>query len=241
MNWRDFLYFSKGEQRALFVLLSLILISCVILFFTDKASFSSPKTVRTAYADSARNSRAVPISEPSPQPASTKPIRKPLSFSPKPDSTRTSGKKRNSHPSYPHTEKYPPGTLVELNTADTATLKKIPGIGSAFASRIVKYRNLLGGFYTVRQLSEVYGIDEDKFQTLAPWFSVDTAYIRKLTVNRWQDSSFPKHPYLDFKQVRVLKQLKRQKGKLTGWENLVLLEEFAEKDRLRLRPYLSFE
>lgn len=241
MNWRDFLYFSKGERRALFVLLSLILISWFILFFTDKPSFSSPKTVMTVYADSTGNSRTMPVSKQSLQPASNKPNRKPVFFSPKSDSSRTAGKKRNNRPSYPATEKYPPGTVVELNTADTVTLKKIPGIGSAFASRIVKYRNLLGGFYTVKQLSEVYGINEDKFQALAPWFSVDTVYIRKLTVNGWKDSFFPKHPYLDFKQVRVLKQLKRQKGKLAGWENLVLLEEFSEKDRVRLRPYLSFE
>lgn len=241
MNWRDFLYFSKGERRALFVLLSLILISWFILFFTDKPSFSSPKTVVTAYRDSTRNSRAAPVFEQSPRPVSTKPVRKPVFSSSKPDISPTSGKKWNNRPSYPPVEKYAPGTLVELNIADTATLKKVPGIGSAFASRIVKYRNLLGGFYTVRQLREVYGIDEDKFLALAPWFSVDTAHIRKLAVNRWEDSFFPKHPYLDFKQVRVLKQLKRQKGKLAGWENLVLLEEFTEKDRLRLRSYLSFE
>ena len=60
-------------------------------------------------------------------------------------------------------EKYPEGTIVELNGADTTTLKKIPGIGSSFARRITKYRELLGGFHHIEQLAEVYGIDEERY------------------------------------------------------------------------------
>ena len=39
------------------------------------------------------------------------------------------GKKRKGYTLYTRTEKYAPGTLVELNTADTTILKKVPGIG----------------------------------------------------------------------------------------------------------------
>lgn len=234
MNWRDFLYFSHGERRALLVLLSLILISWILLFFTEKPLPSPLASPVAPFPDSVFN-----------QPRGADPVagslrKRPFISSPK---TNSASRRHSSpaRPSYPRIEKYPPGTRVELNTADTVSLKKVPGIGPAFASRIVKYRNLLGGFFSVEQLKEVYGIDENKFQALAPWFTVDTAYLRKVAVNRVSDSSFRKHPYLDYRQIGVLKQLKKQKGKLTGWENLLLLEEFSEKDRIRLRPYLSFE
>lgn len=146
-----------------------------------------------------------------------------------------------SRPSYPRTEKYPEGTVVELNTADTVILKKVPGIGSAFAKRIINYRNLLGGYYSVMQLSEVYGIDEDKYNALVSWFSADISLISKLNVNDLSQDSLRRHPYIDYRQAKVIAQLRKQKGKLTGWENLLLLDEFTDNDRMRLQYYLSFE
>jgi DNA uptake protein ComE-like DNA-binding protein len=143
--------------------------------------------------------------------------------------------------SYPRTEKFAKGTVVELNMADTIVLKKVPGIGSSFAKRIVGYRALLGGYYSVTQLNEVYGIDEDKYNTLAPWFTVDLSLIIRLPVNTLSQDSLRRHPYIDYGQAKVITQLRRQKGKLTGWENLQLLDEFTDGDKIRLMPYLSFE
>lgn len=144
-------------------------------------------------------------------------------------------------PSYPRTEKFAEGTVVELNTADTTLLKKVPGIGSAFAKRIVGYRALLGGYYSVTQLSEVYGIDEDKYNALAPWFTADPSLIVRLSVNNLPQDSLRRHPYVNYQQAKIISQLRRQKGKLTGWENLQLLDEFHDADKIRLTPYLSFE
>ena len=143
--------------------------------------------------------------------------------------------------SYERIEKYEEGTIVELNSADTTILKKIPGIGSTFAKRIVSYRNLLGGYYSVTQLSEVYGIDEDRYISLNQWFSADPMQISKIQINTMSQDSLQRHPYINYAQARVLIQLRRQKGKLTGWENLQLLSEFTESDRIRLQHYLSFE
>jgi DNA uptake protein ComE-like DNA-binding protein len=128
-----------------------------------------------------------------------------------------------------------------LNSADTTLLKKIPGIGSAFAKRIVSYRNLLGGYYSITQLSEVYGIDEEKYNSLIPWFSADASLIKRLDINNLPIDSLSRHPYINYRQARVITQLRKQKGKLTGWENLKLLNEFSEIDRVRLTQYLSFE
>lgn len=146
-----------------------------------------------------------------------------------------------SRPSYSRVEKFQIGTVVELNTADTTILKKVPGIGSSFAKRIVGYRNLLGGYYSVTQLSEVYGIDEDKYAALSPWFSADPSLVSRLDVNTLPQDSLRRHPYINYGQAKVIIQLRKQKGKLTGWENLQLLDEFTDGDKMRLQPYLSFE
>ena len=142
----------------------------------------------------------------------------------------STSKKRKGYTPYTQTEKYAPGTLVELNTADTTILKKVPGIGSTFARRIIKYRELLGGFYDVSQLAEVYGIDEERYQALAPWFIADTLHIRRLEVNALSAATLRKHPYLDYRQAKAIEQLRKQKSRLSGWENLQLIEEFTDTD-----------
>ena len=146
------------------------------------------------------------------------------------------GKKRKGYTLYTRTEKYAPGTLV-----DTTILKKVPGIGSTFARRIMKYRELLGGFYDVSQLAEVYGIDEKRYQALAPWFIADTLHVRQLEVNALPATALRKHPYLDYRQAKAIEQLRKQKSRLSGWENLQLIEEFTDTDKKRLTPYLSFK
>ena len=74
----------------------------------------------------------------------------------------------------------PPGSnhaapvLVDLNAADTTELMKVRGIGSVFASRIVKYRSLIGGFQRKDQLQNVYGIDPERYAGIASQVYVDT-------------------------------------------------------------------
>jgi hypothetical protein len=60
-------------------------------------------------------------------------------------------------------------------------------------------------------------------------------------VNQLPEDSIRKHPYIDYRQAKVLVRLRKKIGKLSGWDNLLLLEEFTEADKSRLTPYLSFD
>lgn len=249
MNWRDLLYFSKGERRALTLLLCLITASWITLLVTDQKPMPVA-SVTDAYPSA---NRQAPEKQPvttGKNPSESNPTSTRKETQSLPEENRTSissippmtyKREKPSYPTYPRSEKFPTGTIVELNAADTATLKKVPGIGSAFARRIVKYRELLGGYYIVEQLREVYGIDDERYQTLAPWFSVATTGIRPLKVNSLPFDSLSRHPYLNYRQARAIEQLRKQKSRLSGWENLQLIEELTESDRKRLTPYLSFD
>jgi hypothetical protein len=236
MSWKDFFYFSKGERRALTLLLCLISSFLILLFFKEEANKQQSLPTR------------VPESLPETRPETTPSIPKqPLpSESPKTQTEHPGHKKYTPNIRYKkstsvYSQKYPRGTVLELNNADTTSLKKIPGIGSTFAKRIIKYRQLLGGYVSVSQLQEVYGIDEEKYNALAAWFDVDTTKIQKLAVNKLSIDTLIRHPYLNYQQARILVRLRERKGPLSGWQNLDLLEEFNEKDKARLAPYLSFE
>jgi DNA uptake protein ComE-like DNA-binding protein len=251
MSWRDFFYFSKGERSALIVLLCLITVAGILLIINNKQN-SDDKEINVVKRDTVVNMDVPENKETGKPNAYTNFERK--------ENRKTVERKENrnesiaerteriittsrnaSRPSYPRSEKFEKGTVVELNTADTIILKKVPGIGSAYAKRIVKFRDLLGGFYSVNQLAEVYGMDEERFNALKPWFIVDTLKIKKMNVHELTINELSKHPYIDYKQAKVIHQLCKQKGKLSGWENLQLLDEFTDIDKIRILPYLSFE
>ena len=252
MSWHDFFYFSKGERNALILLLCLIAVAGIILILTNPPSSEPSATIPAAslqtqpeVAVSVSGSQANAISSDnspvSSGQSSPLPTLSPQQSTPRESTSNRINRLTSSQSSYPQTEKFTAGTIVELNSADTTTLKKIPGIGSAFANRIVRFRELLGGFYTVQQLAEVYGIDEERYTALVPWFTVDESFIRKLSINLLPQDSISRHPYINYRQARAIVQLRIQKKQLSGWENLALLEEFTEQDKSRIIPYLSFE
>lgn len=236
MQLKDLCYFSKGERNALLVLLCLIALTWVAIIYTaeEDSPTPSPAAPPIAAVDSLKTAETnrMPIEAP----ASQQPTVAPRSA--KPQQTWPRLPRQNSYKQA--SNKFPAGTVIELNQADTLTLKKIPGIGNTFARRIVGYRELLGGFYTVEQLAEVYGIDEERYNALHTWFKVDTTCIQPLRVNQLSFKELLRHPYLNTSQVRQIERLRR-KAPLQSWNDLILLEEFSAIDRQRLRPYLSFE
>ena len=133
--------------------------------------------------------------------------------------------------------KYPEGTLVDLNEADTTELKKIPGIGSGIARMIVAYRNRLGGFYDTAQLKEVDYVNEDMLK----WFKLENASIHRINANKAGLDKLRSHPYMNFYKAKVIMEYRRKKGKLKSLSQLSLYEEFTEKDLERLSYYLTFD
>ena len=131
--------------------------------------------------------------------------------------------------------KLKPGATIDLNTADTTLLKRVPGIGSSFARRIVKYRSLLGGYYVVEQLQEVYGMDRERYDAIYPYFTVGTA-VRPLTLTI---DSISYHPYLSWRHKRALRRLLEAEQPL-DWSHLMATGDFTRDDSLRLAPYMPF-
>lgn len=133
--------------------------------------------------------------------------------------------------------KYPEGTKIDVNRADTLELKKIPGIGSVIARMIVAYRERLGGFCSLEQLLEVKYVNPE----LLEWFKVENDSIRKLPINQVGLEKLRAHPYLNFHQAKVIIEHRRKRGDIKSLSQLSLYEEFSEKDLRRLSAYISFD
>lgn len=133
--------------------------------------------------------------------------------------------------------KYPAGTRLNLNKADTAELKKIPGIGSGIARLIVGYRQRLGGFYQIEQLQDIH-LDYRQLQT---WFTVAPSEISRINLNRVGIERLRHHPYINFYQAKAIVEYRKKKGTLHNLKPFVLYEEFTESDLEQLSHYVCFE
>ena len=133
--------------------------------------------------------------------------------------------------------KYPEGTLVDIGVADTTELKKIPGIGSGIAKAIVGYRERLGGFCSLEQLSEVDYVTPEMMK----WFVLNESPIRKININKAGLDKLRAHPYLNFYQAKVIVEHRKKRGQIKSLSQLSLYEEFTEKDLERIAVYFSFD
>lgn len=132
--------------------------------------------------------------------------------------------------------KYQHYVSLDLNAVDSLTLLRVPGIGPAFAHRILSLRSRLGGYYTVLQLQEVYGMDADRFVQLRPWFAVRTP-PRQHPLSALRADSLPWHPYLNRAQLQGLRLGVLRQGRRLSWRHLRQSPAFSREDSIRLAPY----
>lgn len=128
------------------------------------------------------------------------------------------------------------GEHIDLNAADTALLKRVPGIGSYYARRIVAYRERLGGFFSTDQLFEIEGFPEGA----ADYLVCRTGVARRLNVNKLSLAQLRQHPYFSFYQAKAIVDYRRLKGPLHSLDELSLLPDFPPEVIARLQHYVEF-
>ena len=128
---------------------------------------------------------------------------------------------------------------LELNSADTLSLIELPGIGPAYARRIVRYRELLGGYYSKDQLRELYNFPEETYEAISDYLSADTMLITKLRINFLEYSELIRHPYLNKEQVNQLLEKRRIKGSYKNISELESIQAFDNETLRKLRPYIT--
>lgn len=132
-----------------------------------------------------------------------------------------------------------PSFVIEINRADTLDLQRLRGIGPSFARRITGYRKRLGGFTSVRQLLEVYGMDSARYREIEKYLTVDTANLQRMNLNTIAFKDLIAHPYMPYE---FAKEIALYQKKHKGIRNLAELEGLKSYDSailVKLRPYLD--
>lgn len=128
-------------------------------------------------------------------------------------------------------------SVVDINSADSISLEQLPGIGPVFAKRIIKYRDLLGGFYSLEQLSEVYGISRENVDKTKGLLVIDTSLISKLDINSADFKQINAHPYISYEQTKKIFTIRR-KGPIESTRQLVDNSIFTHDEMERLKHYI---
>lgn len=126
---------------------------------------------------------------------------------------------------------------IDLNKADSSALVALRGIGPAFSKRIIKYRDLLGGFTRLEQLMEVYGFTSEMYDLVAPQLIVNDPILKKININSDDFKTLNRHPYLGYEITKAIFN-HRKKQVLTE----AALKEIINNDDTfkKLLPYASF-
>jgi len=129
--------------------------------------------------------------------------------------------------------------IVELNQADSLQLISINGVGPFYAKQILKYRKELGGFRNYAQLTEIWGLENLEIQKLKQQTSIDTLHIRKVNVNTIELEQLKLHPYLNYKQAKMILNYRKQHGDFKQVKDIRKIKPISPELFRKIAPYLK--
>jgi competence protein ComEA len=128
---------------------------------------------------------------------------------------------------------------VNVNTADTSAFIALPGIGNKLASRIISFRDKLGGFYSVDQVAETYGLPDSTFQKIKPYLVLDNMPVKKLNINTATADELKSHPYIRWNLAKAIVAYRQQHGKFNSVDDLKKISLIDEAAYEKMKPYLG--
>ena len=231
---REFFYLQKSDRKVILVLLGIIVVALGVIFVTgeeeDLSNVLTPSD--TLKSEKKRDTTRYFRERTKTVYVRTKVIYRDTAF--RRAAPHRYAASDSAAPIYP--VKIGKGEFVVLNTADTAALKTIPGIGPYFARKIVSYGQRLGGYVSVDQLDEIEGFPLDAKEYLV----VENARPEKLNVNHLSLSELKRHPYINYFQAKAITDYRRLHGPIRSLDDLRLSRDFPPEAIARLAPYVAY-
>ncbi|GIV40954.1 MAG: hypothetical protein KatS3mg034_0264 [Vicingaceae bacterium] len=128
---------------------------------------------------------------------------------------------------------------IDLNTADSIQLESLPYIGPTLSKRIIRYRELLGGFYSIQQLREIYQLDTTKLPIIENYLTIDTTLVKKIPINHTTFNELSRHPYFDKITVKKIFVYLRENKNFKEISNLYQCLDSNKVEKIKY--YISFE
>jgi DNA uptake protein ComE-like DNA-binding protein len=129
--------------------------------------------------------------------------------------------------------------VTDINLADSLTWIQLPGIGPKLASRIIHFREKLGGFFQVEQVGETFGLPDSTFQKIKPVLRAQPVSLILLDLNQADPQSLQSHPYIRWQLAKAIVAYRQQHGGFRNIDELLQLALMDSSKLNRLKPYLT--
>jgi competence ComEA-like helix-hairpin-helix protein len=132
-------------------------------------------------------------------------------------------------------------SYLDINTADTSAFIGLPGIGSKLAARIVNFRNKLGGFYSIDQVSETFGLADSTFQKIKSYLRLGDSTVRKFNVNTASVEELKTHPYIKWQIANAIVAYRQEHGAFTKIEDIRKVMAVTTDDFNKISHYIEVQ
>jgi competence protein ComEA len=132
-------------------------------------------------------------------------------------------------------------TVIDINTADTAALIALPGIGSKLSQRIISFREKLGGFFSVEQVGETFGLPDTVFQKIKSRLTLVKSEIKKINLNTATTDELKTHPYIRYSLANAIIQYRTQHGNFSSVNDIRKIMLVTDELFNKIEPYLTVE
>lgn len=133
----------------------------------------------------------------------------------------------------------PQTVFIDINKATTEEWQQLRGIGPFYSKKITHFREKLGGFSSIEQVGNTYGLKDSTFQVIQPFLKISPVF-RKIKINQEDAKTLSAHPYIKWNQANVLKKYQENHGAILDVETFSKVVVFSKEDVERLTPYLDF-
>lgn len=130
-------------------------------------------------------------------------------------------------------------SAIDVNSADSSTLISLPGIGPKLANRIIHFRERLGGFYSIEQVKETYGLPDSTFERIRPLLVLGNRSLVRININLADAAQLKGHPYFTWTMANAVVQYRKEHGHFSRVEDLEAISAILPDQLRKLIPYLS--
>lgn len=143
-----------------------------------------------------------------------------------------------AHAAFPKKEKT---VVLDINLATQEELKKVYGIGDGLSQRILNEKEKLGGFVSMEQMNDIWGLSEEVIANLNRSFKVaEIPKVKKIKINDASVKELSQFPYFRYALAKSIVTYRSMNGNIKDAEDLLKISGFPVDKVKIIALYLEF-
>jgi len=131
--------------------------------------------------------------------------------------------------------------VIDINQASQEDLIRIYGIGEAISLRILKFKESLGGFVSMEQMKDVWGLSPEVIENLNSHFKVSVLpNLKKIDINNASIKELSQFPYFNYQLARQIVTFRSMNGDIKNIEDLTKIKGLSIDKANIIALYLDF-